>query len=112
MCLICILISVNSIQTAKFGVLHALLFDFSCILIIKNPKIFLICVFSSQKYRELKIQNIQQRNCTEKAGRSKRPVKKDRLAFKRQPGYLVGRLTPKRVAFWALNARMDTILGV
>ena len=35
-----------------------------------------------------------------------------KLAFKRQPGYLAGRLTPKKVAFWALNARMDAILGV
>ena len=50
--------------------------------------------FQVNNTEKLKIQNIQQRNCTEKAGRSKHPVKKDRLAFKRQPGYLVGRLTP------------------
>ena len=44
-------VSVSSIQTAKFGVLHALLFDSCCILIfpiIKNPKnIFNLCLFKS-----------------------------------------------------------------
>ena len=44
-------VSVSSIQTAKFGVLHALLFDFSCILIIlhysKSKNIFNLCLFKS-----------------------------------------------------------------
>ena len=42
----------------------------------------------------------------------KTPNEEGKLAFKRQPGHLAVRLMPKRVAFWALNARMDTILGV
>ena len=34
------------------------------------------------------------------------------LGVKRQNGYHSGRLTPGMVPFWALNARMGTILGV
>ncbi|XLU64898.1 hypothetical protein S245_024107, partial [Arachis hypogaea] len=36
----------------------------------------------------------------------KMPSEEDRLAFKCQPWCLAGRLTPKRVEFWALNARI------
>ena len=45
------IVIVLSIQTSKFGVLHALLSDFDCILIIphyqKSKNIFNLCLFKS-----------------------------------------------------------------
>ena len=92
-CILNLLVSIVYKLISLVSCMHyyLILVAFWFFLIIKNPKIFFIYVFSSQYYRELKIQNIQQRNYTEKAGRSKRPVKKEN---------------------WRLNASQGTWLGV